>query len=61
MKAMKKSDKGRIEDLQHIDFDKDGCFHLALHRKATQKKLWESLQQFKDIAMTVEKQKGLFF
>lgn len=49
MNVVKKSEKGRIEDLQHIDFDKDGCVYLALHRKATQKKLWESLQQFKDI------------
>lgn len=36
-------------DLQHINFDRDGCVHLALHRKETQKKLWESMQQFKDI------------
>ena len=54
---MNKSDKRRIEDLQHIYFDKDGCVHLALHRKATQKKLWESMQQFKDIRPISKKPK----
>lgn len=56
---MSKCNKSLIEDLQHIDFDKDGCVHLALHRKATQKKLWESLQQFKEIETPVAKQKEL--
>ena len=45
--------KRNIEpDLQHINFDRDGCVHLALHRKETQKKLWESMQQFKDVKPT---------
>ncbi len=42
--------KRKIEpDLQHINFDRDGCVHLALHRKETRRKLWESMQQFKDV------------
>jgi hypothetical protein len=54
---MTNKDKKRTVDLQHIEFDEDGIVRLRLHRKETQKKLWKSLQQFKDIRPTLTKKK----
>jgi hypothetical protein len=50
--TMSKKDKKHTVDLQHIEFDKDGVVRLALHRKETQRELWKSMQQFKDIKPT---------
>jgi hypothetical protein len=36
-------------DLSNVTFDRDGVVRMALERKATQKKLWESMQQFANI------------
>jgi len=49
---MTKKGKKHTVDLQHIEFDKDGVVRLAMHRKETQKELWKSMQQFKDIKPT---------
>jgi hypothetical protein len=54
---MTKKDERHTVDLQHIEFDKDGVVRLALHRKETQKELWKSLQQFKDIRPTLTQTK----
>ena len=54
---MTKKDRQHNEDLQHIEFDKDGIVCLALHRKETQKELWKSMQQFKDIKPTETQKK----
>ena len=54
---MADKNKEHSVDLQHIEFDKDGVVRLALHRKETQRKLWKSMQQFKDIKPTVTKNK----
>ena len=54
---MTNKDKEHSVDLQHIEFDKDGIVRLALHRKETQRALWKSMQQFKDIKPTVPKNK----
>ena len=54
---MTNKDKEHSVDLQHIEFDKDGIVRLALHRKETQRALWKSMQQFKDIKPTVSKNK----
>ena len=54
---MADKNKEHVVDLQHIEFDKDGIVRLALHRKETQRALWKSMQQFKDIKPTVSKNK----
>ena len=54
---MTNKDKEHSVDLQHIEFNKDGIVRLALHRKETQRALWKSMQQFKDIKPTVSKNK----
>tara|TARA_Y100001001_G_C7745725_1_gene216039 strand:- start:261 stop:449 length:189 start_codon:yes stop_codon:yes gene_type:complete len=38
-------------DLRHIEFDSDGVVRMALNRKETQRKLWDSIQQFANIAV----------
>lgn len=55
--SMTNKDKEHAVDLQHIEFDKNGIVRLALHRKETQRALWKSMQQFKDIKPTVSKNK----
>lgn len=54
---MTNKDREDSVDLQHIEFNKDGIVRLALHRKETQRALWKSMQQFKDIKPTVSKNK----
>ena len=54
---MTDKDNEHAADLQHIEFDKDGIVRLALHRTETQRALWKSMQQFKEIKPTVPKNK----
>tara|TARA_Y100001934_G_C12283813_1_gene741298 strand:+ start:1306 stop:1482 length:177 start_codon:yes stop_codon:yes gene_type:complete len=51
-KNTKSSNINHQDKLQHIEFTQDGVVKFALWRKATQRKLWESMQQFADIYST---------
>lgn len=42
-------------DLSNIEFDRDGVVRLSLGRKETQRKLWQSMQQFADITPNTAK------
>tara|TARA_Y100000780_G_C13694801_1_gene421046 strand:+ start:751 stop:963 length:213 start_codon:yes stop_codon:yes gene_type:complete len=42
-------------DLSNIEFDRDGVVRLSLGRKETQRKLWQSMQQFADITPSTAK------
>ena len=46
---MKPKSPEQAIDLSNVTFDRDGVVRMALERKSTQKKLWESMQQFADI------------
>ena len=39
-------------DLSNVEFNSDGVVRMALDRKETQKRLWESMQQFQHIVVT---------
>lgn len=39
-------------DLRHIEFDRDGVVRMALNRKETQRKLWDSIKQFANITVS---------
>lgn len=49
MKKRKENKQPREVDLSNIEFNRDGVVRLSIGRKETQRKLWESMQQFADI------------
>tara|TARA_B100000780_G_scaffold260942_1_gene213038 strand:- start:591 stop:761 length:171 start_codon:yes stop_codon:yes gene_type:complete len=49
MSKVKTQSQPQNVDLSNIDFNRDGVVRFAINRKKTQRKLWESMQQFADI------------
>lgn len=49
---MKSNAQEKDVDLSNVEFDRDGVVRMALDRKKTQRKLWESMQQFADIPVS---------